>query len=50
MGVSNGLVTSIAGEGISVGVDATVVAVGGGFSYGYGLDKSFGGVGFSLDA
>jgi len=50
LGVSSGLVESIAGEGMSVGIDATIFAVGGGFSYGYGMDKSFGSVGFSLDA
>lgn len=49
LGVSSGTVFDMAGEGISVGVEGTFIAAGGGFSYGYGTDLSFGGVGFSLD-
>ncbi len=49
MGVSTGGVGSIAGEGIGVGLDTSIIAAGGGFSYGYGLDKSFGGMTFTLN-
>jgi hypothetical protein len=49
-GVASGLATGVAGESLTLGLDAQFTAVSGGFSYSYATNKAFNGVGFSLGA
>jgi hypothetical protein len=49
-GIGNGMVDGVAGQSLTLGLDAQFTAISGGFGYSYATNFAFSGIGFSLGA